>query len=163
MRVINLNPIESGKYAIVDDSDYELVCNHVWRFGGRTGYAETSIHSGNTCRTIRMHQLILRAQKGMVTDHINRNKLDNRRTNLRVASFSENARNRGVNKNSKSGIKGVFLDKRYNQWRCQVTIDHKSKPVGGRFDSPLEAAKCRDFYAKMLHGEFFSPSLPQDK
>jgi hypothetical protein len=86
-------------------------------------------------------------------DHINENKSDNRISNLRVASRSENMFNRGSNKNNTSGIKGVSFCKSTNRWRAQITMDRKSVNVG-RFKTKEEAADAYILKAREIRGEF---------
>jgi hypothetical protein len=86
-------------------------------------------------------------------DHINEDKSDNRISNLRVASRSENMFNRGSNKNNTSGMKGVSFCKSTNRWRAQITMDRKSVNVG-RFQTKEEAANAYILKARKIRGEF---------
>jgi hypothetical protein len=127
--------LTQNKYAIVDDEDFDLVNKYKWRFAG-DGYALTNIYLGRVngkskCLTFTMHSLFLDVPtKGYVIDHINRNKLDNRRKNLRVASRSLNAFNTGVWKHNKSGITGVSWDKVNNKWRAAINKNKKAINLG---------------------------------
>lgn len=94
-----------GKVAIVDDDDFYWLRQFTWCLAH--GYAQTTVH-GNVRKY--MHQLLLPRKPGLVTDHINRNKLDNRRANLRRVTHADNQRNT-VARNA-SGLKGVYLRKR---------------------------------------------------
>lgn len=67
----------------------------------------------------------MNAKSGELVDHINGDVLDNRRENLRLANKSQNGMNRGVQSNSKSGIKGVSWHKNYNKWCAQLTFEGK--------------------------------------
>jgi len=89
---------------------------------------------------------------GYVIDHINRNGLDNRRSNLRFATVAQNAQNSRMRKN-RSGYKGVWFAK--DKGRFRAAIWHNNKRIYlGYFDSPISAAKAYDKAAKRYHKEF---------
>lgn len=89
-----------------------------------------------------LHHLIIRPQTGMVIDHINGNKYDNRLTNLREITQKENTRNRKTNKNNLSGVSGVFFDSRINKWLARITVDYKSLHLGS-FETKEKAITVR--------------------
>ncbi len=91
MKTIRLTGKYADKVAFVDDEDYEMVSAHRWGLGGH-GYATTSTPKS---RMVYMHRLIAGTPVGMETDHLNRNKLDNRRSNLKICTRAENMLNRG--------------------------------------------------------------------
>ena len=78
----------SGDVALIDTEDIEIVSKYQWKIVG--GYARTKIDD----KTISMHRLITKAEEGFVVDHINHNGLDNRKSNLRICTQSNNAMNR---------------------------------------------------------------------
>lgn len=86
-------------------------------------------------------------------DHANGVASDNRIANLRVATHAENLRNRGMNKNNRSGYKGVHWHCRNKKWRAQIDINGK-RCVLGYFESPEAAHNAYAEKAKSLHGEF---------
>src|SRR5665213_3111116 len=99
MREIQLT---KGKIALVDDADYEYLSQFKWqahRRGGKTYYAKTDIGR----RSVGMHQLVMDAGD-LEVDHRDGNGLDNRRSNLRLATHSQNQCNRGLQRNSTSGF-----------------------------------------------------------
>lgn len=98
-----------------------------------------------------MHREIVGTPEGMDTDHINGDKLDNRRSNLRICTHAQNGANRGPQKNGSSGYKGVSYH--CKKWRVQICINGKTKRLGG-FNSLLDAAKAYDKAARKYHGEF---------
>jgi hypothetical protein len=145
-------PLTQNKYALVDDSDFELVTQHKWYYN--EGYAVT-YHKG---QRIRMHRLILGASKNQKTDHKNRDRLDNRRANLRVCTTQQNNRNISMRKDNTSGYKGVFLDKSTGHWRPLVYVDGKSKTCG-QFLNKQHAALAYDLWATFFHGEYASTNF----
>jgi hypothetical protein len=86
-------------------------------------------------------------------DHINQNKSDNRISNLRAASPSQNRCNRGAQKNSKSGVKGVFPSVTKGKWIARIRVNGVQIHLG-TFPDVISAKREYDSYAKTLHGEF---------
>src|SRR2546430_16319669 len=91
-----------GKYALVDLVDYEWLSQWKWYCSAR-GYAARRLYPEN--KVVYMHRVII--PEGEEVDHINHDKLDNRKSNLRPCTHKQNLRSRGLNKNNKSGYKGV--------------------------------------------------------
>jgi len=123
--------------------------------GGKRQRRQTSLH---------LHRLIMNTPKGMQTDHINGDPLDNRKENLRICTVAENAWNRGASKNNKSGFKGV---KRCGgswyegtiKWMASINFEGKRMHLGV-YDIPEEAARAYDAKAIELHGEFAQTNFP---
>ena len=86
-------------------------------------------------------------------DHANRNKADNRWANLRSASASENMRNRGTRRNSKSGTTGVIWDKRLSKWQAMIFVDKKCVYLGlhSNIDDAIAARRLGE---RQYHGGF---------
>lgn len=121
--------LTKGKYALIDDKDFELVSNYSWYYCD--GYAMSGKYIGNyKTKTILMHRLINDTPDGFDTDHINRDKLDNRKINLRSVTRSHNAININLKKNNKSGFTGVVWDKQMKKWRAQIMLDRKQNFLG---------------------------------
>lgn len=97
----------------------------------------------------------MQAPKGMVVDHINHNGLDNRKANLRIATFSENRRNSRKAKDTSSKYKGVSWHKNNKKWHAGININGRRKHLGS-FDDEIQAAKAYDEVARKYHGEFSS-------
>jgi len=106
--------LTQGKFAIVDIEDFEYLNINKWFFSSH-GYAVTSKIPHRY-----MHRIILNTPKKMITDHINRNTLDNRKSNLRIADKSLNSINRGIQKNNTSGHKGISWNKQKNKWETYI-------------------------------------------
>ena len=156
----------NGKFAIVDDSDFENLSSFGWHCS-KLGYVCRKVHSGGVkgkvhqtrkTRTIFLHHIVLgNPKKGMVTDHINMDTLDNRKKNLRFATHSQNHANEPKQKNNTSGYKGVWLNKLKSKdskkWVANILFQGKKQCLGIYF-TPEEAAQAYNIKAKELFGEF---------
>lgn len=134
--------------ALVDDEDFEYLSKFTW-YAHTTGYVTTSIKG----KTILMHRFIMQPKKNFIIDHRNRNKLDNRKINLRICSQSQNLSYKIKSEGTTSIYNGVHYDKDRNKWSATIKIN-KSNVFIGRFDKQRHAAIARDIWAKELHGEF---------
>lgn len=141
-----------GHKILVDESDYELVSQYSWN-SNATGYAYAYVKgSGRKNRqTITMHRLLMGFPEKMRVDHKNRNKLDNRRDNLRVCNNSQNLGN-SIGYSKKSKFKGLDLLPG-GKWRARINVGGKSIHLGVA-ESEAEAAAIYDEAAKRHYGEF---------
>ena len=143
--------LTQGKVALVDDEDFEWLNQWRWLYVS-VGYAARM--SGTEKRKmIYMHTMILNTPKGMEGDHINADKLDNRRLNLRNCSHAENNQNNRLRSNNTSGYKGVSRTKSGLKWRAYIKYNYKRKHLG-EFDNIEDAARAYDAEAIKLFGEF---------
>lgn len=135
-------PLTRGRTALVDVDDYPLISNRSWQYGNN-GY----VTSGGR---IYMHRLIMNAPKGALVDHINRDRLDNRRTNLRFAT----AQQQSVNSNPRPArvpYKGVSLH--YGKYAARITVNGELRLLGSH-DTAEAAARAYDEVALAEWGEF---------
>ena len=148
--------LSNGSFAIVDDNDYDLVAKCFWSVTSG-GYVSGSIKTNIGRRQIRIHRLITGAPPHMDVDHINGDKLDNRRSNLRVCTTSQNSANQGVRSNNTSGYKGVYRsDEGY--WRAQITV-RRVKLNLGTYRTKTEAARAYDAACLKHFGEYARPNF----
>ena len=157
-------PLTRGYIAIVDDEDYEWLMQYKWRVQINTKdamYAITSlakrIEGYSWTRHETMHRMILELPEGQHIDHINGNKLDNRKCNLRLCTPSQNNKNLGKNRTYRgvpttSTYKGVCHRSR-NCWSATINVDGVPHRLG-HFPTEEAAANAYDEAAKRLHGAF---------
>jgi tRNA U34 2-thiouridine synthase MnmA/TrmU len=151
--------LTQGKVTIVDDEDYDRVNQHKWHAAkhNRNWYARRK--DPKTKKIIRMSRFILGFETNLICDHINRNGLDNRKENLRLATKTQNLMNSKKRKNTSSKYKGVSLYKRYNKWESKISVNKKLIHIG-LFNYEVDAARAYDMMAKIHFGEFANLNFP---
>jgi hypothetical protein len=143
---INLLGAGKEKQFMVSIKSLDRVLSHDW-YLNKSGYpfSYTAIYH-------TLHRFLFgRQEKGMVIDHINRDKLDNRLNNLRVITSKENSYNRTKNSNSENKYKGV--QKRGNKYIAVITKDGVRREIPG-FNTEEEAAACYDMMAEEMFGNY---------
>lgn len=141
---------EETARTIVDAEDVEKIKDYKWHLNTQ-GYAATNIK--NT--TLQMQHLVvdIKNNRQKKTDHEDRDRLNNRKTNIRFCTQKENARNRGKSKNNTSGHKGVSWNKNLNKWDVRITANQKQIFLG-YFNSLRAAAKEYNNAAIKHFGKF---------
>lgn len=150
-------PLTKGMFAKVDEADYEWLSQWPWHFANR--YALRPEPGTKVGSHAAMHREIMQTPKGMDTDHINGDKLDNRRANLRVCTRQQNHRNLRSRPGSSSQFLGVTWDRRRKNWVAHISMSRKTHHLGA-FTSEEEAARARDAKARELFGEFAYLNFP---
>lgn len=157
-------PLTKGKFAIVDPEDYKRLAKYKWHLSisPTSSYAARwqRRQPGGLRKKIWMHREVIDIPKHMLCDHKNGNGLDNRRTNLRPATVSQNLCNRPKTKSkTRSKYKGLEWDKIQRKWK--VRIQHNGRKIYlGSFSNEIDAARAYDKKAKVLFGQFASLNFP---
>jgi hypothetical protein len=139
-----------GGSTLLDFKDYEHFKRWKW-FKHRTGYIQRAKKINGRWKTIRLHVEILKPQKGMQTDHINRDRSDNRRCNLREVTASQNAHNRKVRLDNKSGFTGVRFREDSKKWSAILVIERKRNYLGcfiNKVDAINAYEKAKENYVR---------------
>ncbi len=127
---------KASRPAYVDDWDYEFLKTRSWS-ETTDGYPNASFKN----QTFRMHRLIIWHPPGLHTDHIDGNKFNNQKSNLRICTPAQNSVNRDKKIDNTSGFKGVYWSKASNRWITQMMINSKMHFLGA-FDTKIEAAEA---------------------
>jgi len=148
-------PLTKGYTAIIDADDAWLVCGWNWcaNVFKNTVYAARGEVTTGKKKTIALHRVITSAPDALHVDHRNGDGLDNRKSNLRLVTRSQNMSNRRVNQNNTSGFKGVSWNKRKSKWQSQIQQNRSRKRLG-YFHTPEEAHAAYCEASARLHGEF---------
>ncbi len=144
-------PLSKGKYTIIDDEDVERVTKYKWHTS-TTNYARRSIrirdiNNKSIKKTLMLHRFIMNLDDPKLeVDHINNNRLDNRKNNLRIVSPTINRRNLNKRKNGTSKYLGVHFHKIRQKWRAQIRNNNKVISLGMFLTEEEEAMLKRKQY-----------------
>lgn len=159
-------PLTQGRVALVDDEDYERLALLHWHaeLDCKTWYAIHSFRGDGKYHNIRMHRAVLGFGSGdPFIDHRNGDGLDNRRTNLRPSTCSQNNRNRRLGVTNATGFKGVqrnrYCARTKKPWLGMIKFEGKTDWLGP-FETIEEAARAYDAKARELFGEFARLNFP---
>ncbi|MGV1035336.1 MAG: HNH endonuclease [Microbacteriaceae bacterium] len=157
-----LLPLTRGQFSIHDVEDLEWVSQWNWRghptnANAQIYYAERTVCRNGVRHTVQMHRALAERWgwdiEGKAVDHISRDTLDQRRTNLRVATAAQNSRNSKRNTKNTSGLKGVSWEKSKSKWRAQISINDADLYLG-LFETKEQAAAAYEAASLKHHGEF---------
>jgi hypothetical protein len=140
-----------------DVADQERIKANTWFFTKR-GYVATHIKR----KVKTMHRFLIGDISGMDVDHINGNKLDNRRSNLRICTHQENMFNQKKRSTNTTGYMGVSYMKRADRYEAYVHYSGKKHYIG-LFHKAVDAAKARDKKASLLFGTYARLNFPQKR
>lgn len=149
-------PLPSGLYTLVSAEDAPFVRGIAWHTikGDDRLYVNSSSHG-------LLHRILLDAPDHLFVDHINGDTLDNRRSNLRLATPSQNAQNTAQHADSAAPYKGIYLHRESGMWAACLMVKG-AKHSGGYFSSPEDAARAYDALAKEHHGRFARLNFPEE-
>ena len=159
-------PLTKERVAFVDDCDYDYLNSYKW-CSHCLGYAKRNRKKSDSPGpgTILMHRVVLELM-GFVdfpqADHIDGDKLNNTRDNLRVVTNRQNNMNRGILRNNTSGFSGVSFYKNLGKWRAKIKINGKCTHLG-YFANKQDAIAARKQATESVFGEFAHPSLIQEE
>ena len=157
MKVLEVNDSNGGVvYTLVDDDTYEWASAYKWKLSGAKGsggYVSRSTsytkNGKRKCVTVFLHRLVMGDPKGMEVDHINHDKLDNRRESLRVAKKHLNAHNRRIGKGEDRGVRELPNGKFF----AEITVRGKRRRLGTH-ETKEAARRAYAKAAKRYCGEF---------
>ena len=148
-----IGKLENGNAFLFDLEDYDIIKEYKWH-RDKNGYVATFLKGNNNQKKLKLHRVILGLDEcsKLVADHANHDKLDNRKSNIRIATHQQNTQNALIRKDNKSGFAGVFLDKRdgYYYYYIQGKLLGRSKDLNFAITQRLKAEK-----------EYFGEFAPQ--
>lgn len=149
---------DSDKYFYVDAEDYAFIKDYYWFFD-ETGYVKTIKQKNNTREIIYLHRLImhLTPEDKVYVDHIihpkgKEDKIDNRKSNLRIVTPTQNSMNKWISSKNKSGTTGV-IKKPGDKWEAFLTMNKETK-LRKTFDTIEEAIQARKEAEEKHFGEY---------
>lgn len=147
---------------LMDVADFEG-CSGTILVGASGSYLRPYVErwNGGAKERTQLGVAILGAREGFVVDHINGNRLDNRRVNLRYATRQQNAWNARAKSEKASRFKGVRLSKSKLRWRACIGVDGKQVGLGS-YQSEVDAARAYDAAARKYCGEFAALNFPRE-
>jgi len=151
--------INNKGIALVDDSDFEWLNKYSWY--NNVGYARSFSNINNKIIRKYMHHFLINKIKGYEIDHIDGNRLNNQKENLRLVTRSQNNMNNSKRNNTSSKFKGVYFDKERNKWSVEIHLNNK-KIFLGRFKSEIDAAKVYNEKAKELFKEYANLNIIEE-
>ena len=155
MKKIELSgKLGKNKFFLIDNEDFAWISKIRWHLSP-AGYPRTTTYDSETKKTkpIILHKIIMGDSSGYYVDHINRNKLDNRKKNLRWCTPSQNRINSKIRKDSYSKEKGVYFSKDRNKWCAYIQVDGKNKGLGN-FYNKEDAIRVREKASKKHFRDF---------
>lgn len=154
-RALHVQPCKRNNhkpsFTVVDRDVYEEQSQYKWHLNSY-GYVIRKEWNGVRTKTVFLHRVVGEVPKGMVTDHINGDRIDNRRSNLRACAQRQNACNSRRPKSNTSGYVGVSRTLS-GKWRAFIKHDYQQLNFG-RYETKEEAAYVYDQAARQLLGEF---------
>lgn len=140
----------------IDGEDFSRIFPYKWYFHN-DGYIVGYRHGFHNNKLVRLHRLLLDAKNGEFVDHADNNKLNNKRSNLRICTKSQNQFNRGPYKTNTTGHKGIQFSKRERDkkrpWKVKFNVNYREYYVGC-FETKEQAISAYNEAIKPHHGDF---------
>lgn len=147
----------SGKYSHlqveIDKEDWDKVKKHIWWVSCKTRNNYYQVYTQVKRKTIVLSRLLIEAPSHLVVDHIDRNPLNNKKSNLRLATAAQNSYNMNMKNSNTTGVIGVDYRKDRNKYRALIRIDGRKISLG-HYDTLEEAAKVRQETAREWFGKW---------
>ena len=164
--VTTLVPLTQGKFAVIDSIDAERVLKFNWcayfNPHNRNWYAKRKVRIDGKQVSIYLHRFILNAPPDKQVDHKDRDGLNDRRYNLRLADNSQNHQNMAMPSDNRSGFKGVSRQNSISpRWVARL-VHRGTRHHFGTFGSPEDAARAYDAGALRIFGEFARLNFPEE-
>ncbi len=153
-------PLTQGQWALVDADDFEWLSQWTWCAATQRNHLIALSKPKSHAPHLLMHRLI--TPNTPVVDHINGNSLDNRRSNLRAATPSQNGANARRSRANSTGFKGVYFARERNKWAARIKVNYREIGLG-RFSSAEDAARAYDAAARKHFGEFAQTNFPLER
>lgn len=156
MKIIKIKSPKYGEFDVkVDDEDFDRLSKFKWHINKHvcTGTFYTSKKPTVSCKYMSMHRHLMNPADDEEVDHIDLDKLNNQKSNLRIATHAQNNMNKNLQSNSTSGFKGVHYRLDRKKYECYIWVD-KKKIHAPYFKTAIEAAKKYNEMALKYHGEF---------
>lgn len=148
--------LASGRTVFIDDEDYPKIQSYKLVVDKRN--LVLLVKPEHSIK--KLHRFLLPCPAGLQIDHINRNRLDNRKANLRIVTASQNSRNMGIKSDNSTGYKGVQFIADHGKYRARIRTDSGRVSLG-HFKTALEAAHAYDKAAKLYHGVYAFLNFPE--
>jgi hypothetical protein len=163
--IVKTIQLTRGQVAVVDDEDWPLLSSFKWQAHrgphDSTWYAVRASRVGGKKTKVRMHRIILEADASLQVDHRNGDGLDNRRSNLRISTPSQNQQHRirPTRPQKSSQWKGVYWCSQWKRWRARILVAGERLHLG-TYRVEVDAARAYDRAALEHFGAFAAPNFP---
>jgi hypothetical protein len=148
--IFKINDIE----VLIDEELYYDIIKYTWQVN-KNNYINGRVNG----KTLKLHRYIMDYTGDDCVDHINGNKLDNRRCNLRIVTCLQNSMNKLKSANCSSKYIGVTYAKDRNKWRAFISVNGEKKHLG-QYINEIDAAKARDNATKIYFKEYGKLNFP---
>lgn len=144
--------LDDGREFLFDIEDYDLIKGFHWKSDNR-GYILCQIKKHGKVKSIYLHRISANPPSGVSIDHINGNKFDNRKCNLREVTQTQNCYNKPLSSKNKSGVTGVFWHSKKNKWLVNISHNNQSVYIG-LYEKFEDAVQARYEAEDMYYGEY---------